>query len=91
MWEEITSIVGAEVVGMEHVEGRGYTHQGRNRVFLDDGRTVFVKSAVDELSAGWLRTEIAVYTSLRGSFLPVFHGWADHEGLPLIVMMVCAS
>ena len=33
------------------------------------GRTVFVKSAVDELSAGWLRIEIAVYTTLRGSVL----------------------
>lgn len=86
MREEIARIVGARVVGLEHVEGRGYTHQGRHRAFLDDGRTVFVKSAVDDLSTGWLRTEIRVYSALRGTFLPVFHGWAEHEGLPLIVL-----
>jgi hypothetical protein len=83
---DIERIVGARVVGLEHVEGRGYTHAGRHRAFLDDGRTVFVKSAVDELSAGWLRTEISVYTALRGSFLPVFHGWAERDGLPLVVL-----
>jgi hypothetical protein len=83
---EIERIVGARVVGLEHVEGRGYTHAGRHRAFLDDGNTVFVKSAVDELSAGWLCTEISVYTTLRGSFLPVFHGWSEHEGLPLVVL-----
>lgn len=86
MRSEIERIVGARVVGLEHVEGRGYTHAGRHRAFLDDGHAVFVKSAVDELSAGWLRTEIGVYTKLRASFLPAFHGWAEHDGLPLIVL-----
>jgi hypothetical protein len=83
---KIEGIVGARVVGLERVEGGGYTLAGRHRAFLDDGRTVFVKSAVDDLSAGWLRTEIRVYTALRGGFLPVFHGWAEHDGLPLIVL-----
>ena len=68
------------------MQGRGYTHAGRHRAFLEDGRTVFVKSAVDDLSAGWLRTEIGVYTSLRGSFLPEFLGSAEHDGLPLLVL-----
>ena len=86
MHHEIERIVGAGVVRLEHVEGRGYTHAGRHRAFLDDGRTVFVKSAVDDMSADWLRTEISVYTSLSGSFLPCFHGWAEHDGLPLIVL-----
>ena len=86
MQAEIERIVGARVVALEHVEGRGYTHAGRHRALLDDGPSVFVKSAVDDLSAGWLRTEIAVYTTLRGSFLPVFHGWGERAGLPLIVL-----
>jgi hypothetical protein len=86
MREEIARIVAAGVVRLERVEGGGYTLAGRHRAFLDDGRTVFVKSAVDNLSAGWLRTEIRVYSTLRGPFLPVFHGWAEHEGLPLIVL-----
>jgi hypothetical protein len=86
MHEPIEQIAGARVVSLEHVEGRGYTHAVRQRAFLEDGRTVFVKSAVDELSAGWLRAEITVYTSLRGSFLAQFHGSAEHEGLPLLVL-----
>jgi len=86
MHARIEEVVGARVTRLEHVQGRGYTHAGRHRAFLADGRTVFVKSAVDDLSAGWLRTEIAVYTALRGSFLPEFHGWAEHDGLPLIVL-----
>jgi hypothetical protein len=84
--QQIEQITGGRVVRLEHVEGRGYTHAGRHRAFLDDGRTFFVKSAVDELSAGWLRVEIAVYTTLRGSFLPEFHGWAERDELPLIVL-----
>ena len=86
MQEQIKQIAGARVVSLEHVEGRGYTHAGRQRAFLADGRTVFVKSAVDELSAGWLRAEIAVYSSVRGSFLAEFHGSAEHDGLPLLVL-----
>ena len=86
MREEIARIVAAGVVRLERVEGGGYTLAGRHRAFLDDGRTVFVKSAVDDLSAGWLRTEIRVYSTLRGPFLPFFHGWAEHEGLPLLVL-----
>ena len=82
MQEQIEEIVGARVVSLEHVEGRGYTHARRQRAFLADGRTVFVKSAVDELSAGWLNAEIAVYSSVRGAFLARFHGSAEHDGLP---------
>jgi hypothetical protein len=86
MKEQIEQIAGSPVLELEFVQGRGYTHAGRHRAFLEDGRTVFVKSAVDELSAGWLRTEIAVYAALHGSFLPELHGWAEHDGLPLIVL-----
>ncbi len=86
MKEQIEQVVGARVLALEFVQGRGYTHAGRHRAFLDDGRTVFVKSAVDDLSAGWLRIEIAVYTQLRGSFMAEFHGWAEQGRLPLIVL-----
>jgi hypothetical protein len=86
MHEQVQHIVGARVVSFEHVQGRGYTHAGRHRAFLEDGRTVFVKSAVDELSAGWLRVEIAVYETVRGSFLPQYLGSREHDGLPLLVL-----
>src|SRR5207247_7512338 len=86
MREQIERIVGSRVVSLEHAEGRGYTHAGRHRAFLADSRTVFVKSAVDELTAGWLRVEIAVYTTVHGSFLAEFLGWGERDGLPLIVL-----
>jgi len=86
MQKQIEKIAGGPVVSLERVEGRGYTHAGRHRAFLADGRTVFVKSAVDQLSAGWLRAEIAIYAGLHGSFLADFLGSAEHEGLPLLVL-----
>lgn len=86
MQEAIAQITGARVLSLERVEGRGYTHAGRHRAFLEDGRAVFVKSAVDELSAGWLRAETSIYSNVRGSFLAHFHGSAEHDGLPLLVL-----
>ena len=86
MKEQIEQIVGAPVLALDTCRGAATRTPAGTGAFLEDGRSVFVKSAVDELSAGWLRTEIAVYSSLRGSFLPVLHGWAEHDGLPLLVL-----
>jgi hypothetical protein len=55
--ERLAGLLGGGVESIELVQGRGFTHAGRHRAVLDDGRSVFVKSAVDELSAGWLRLE----------------------------------
>jgi len=41
MKEQIEQVVGARVLDLQYVQGRGYTHAGRHRAFLDDGRTVF--------------------------------------------------
>jgi hypothetical protein len=65
--------------------GGGYTHNERWIVELADGRTAFVKAAVDELSAGWLRDEQRIYASARGSFLPRLLGWAA-EDLPVLIL-----
>src|SRR5439155_13075015 len=40
------------------------------RVELEDGRRVFVKHALDELAAGWLRAEHLVYAAVSARFLP---------------------
>lgn len=72
------------VARCEPVEG-GYTHARRLRVFLADGRSVFVKAAVDELSAGWIEAELSVYEALRAPFVPDFLG-ADRDGLPLFAI-----
>jgi hypothetical protein len=48
----------------------GYTHAERFRSVLPGGTPVFVKRAVDQETADWLRTEARLYKSLAGaSFL----------------------
>ena len=86
MNEELERLLGARVISLERVVGRGYTQAGRHRAQLDDGRSVFVKSAVDELTAGWLRLEHVVYASVDGRFLPRFYGYGEQSGLPFLVL-----
>ncbi len=64
----------------------GYTNAQRWVVDLGDGGSVFVKAAVDELTAGWLRAEQRVYAALRAPFLPEMLGFDDEHGLPLLVL-----
>ena len=86
MKERLERLLGAHIVALEFVQGRGYTHAGRHRAVLDDGRSVFVKSAVDELTAGWLQLEAIVYGNVDGGFLPRFLGCDEEEGLPVLVL-----
>ena len=50
---------------------RGYTANKR-WVVSDGRRSAFVKAAVDDLTAGWLRAEQRVYEAVSGSFCPPF-------------------
>jgi len=84
--ERLARLLGADVVATEFVQGRGYTHTGRHRAVLGDGRSVFVKSAVDELSAGWLRLERIVYENVDALFLPRFLAYDEDGGLPVLVL-----
>jgi Phosphotransferase enzyme family len=83
--ERVERVAGARVVSFERVQGRGYTHAVHHRAGLDDGRSVFVKGAVDEMSAEWLRHERIVYENVRGSFLPEYVGFDDAEP-PLLLI-----
>ena len=66
--------------------GSGYgINTSRWRVELADGSSVFVKVALDELAAGWLRQEHNVYSAVAGPFLPRLCGWHDDE-LTLLVI-----
>jgi hypothetical protein len=65
--------------------GAGYTHNERWVVDLEDGRSVFVKAAVDDMTAEWLRAEHRVYAALAAGFLPRLLGWEDGE-LPVLVL-----
>jgi phosphotransferase family enzyme len=84
--ERVERVTGARVVALEPVRSLGYTHAQHHVARLDDGRSVFVKAAVDELSAGWLRTERIVYENVRGSFIPEYIGFDDEGEQPLLLI-----
>jgi aminoglycoside phosphotransferase (APT) family kinase protein len=71
---------------LEPVAGGGYgTNSAHWRVELEDGRQAFVKVALDEAAAGWLRDEHRVYSGVEGSFLAELVGWHDREGTLLVL------
>jgi hypothetical protein len=78
-------VLGRRPVRLTPVEG-GYTQARRLLVHLDDGSSAFVKLAVDELTAGWLRDEHRIYSSVRGSFLPELLGFEDAGGLSALAL-----
>jgi hypothetical protein len=79
----------ARLLGVEprrwRTAGAGYTHNERWVVQLADGRSVFVKAAVDELTAEWLRAEYRVYSRIDDGFLPHLLAWGD-DHLPILVL-----
>jgi hypothetical protein len=75
---EVARALGAAPVRWEPVAGGGYgTNSAHWRVALEDGRHAFVKVALDDVSAGWLRDEHRVYTGISASFMPELMGWQD--------------
>ena len=82
--ERIEAVLGRRPARLTPVQ-RGYTQARRLLVELEDGSVAFVKLAVDELTAGWLRDEHRVYANVRGSFLPEFLGFQD-GALPALAL-----
>ena len=41
--------------------------------------SAFVKTATDDLTAGWLRQEFGIYDALHADFMPELLGWEDGE------------
>lgn len=64
----------------------GYTPAIRFRARLADGRTVFVKQAVDVSTAAWLQTEARAYTDLRLPCMATLVGSGTFEGRTTIVL-----
>lgn len=83
---ELELALGAVPVRYETVASGGY---GRNtshwRVELPGERTAFVKQALDDPAAGWLRDEHRIYSHVRGSFMAALRGWHD-DGETLLVL-----
>ena len=68
--------LGRPIDRLERI-GHGYTPALRLRTWLRGGDTVFIKCAVNELTAGWLRSEYQVYSSLQAPFLCRMLAWED--------------
>ena len=78
--------MGAAPLGWQPVAGGGYAENTADwRVELEDGRRVFVKEALDELAAGWLRKEHRIYAAVSAPFMPELVGW--HAGDPLLLVL----
>lgn len=84
---EVAAAVGAAPARHEPVVGGGYgTNTAKWRVELEDGRRAFVKLALDEAAAAWLRDEHRVYSAVRGTFIPDLLGWHDEDERTLLVI-----
>ena len=89
---ELAAALGAAPARWEPVVSGGYGSNTLHwRVELDDGSSVFVKDANDEVSAGWLRDEHRVYRSLEAPFLARFLGWHDEERTLLVLEDLSAA
>jgi aminoglycoside phosphotransferase (APT) family kinase protein len=63
------------------VQGRGYgTNTAKWSVELADGRRAFVKHALDEPAADWLRLEHHVYRRVHAPYMARLLGWHDSNG-----------
>jgi hypothetical protein len=83
---EVASAVGARPVEWTAVASGGYGEVNAHwRVSLDDGRAAFVKHALTEEAAEWLRKERLVYESVHGSFMPAYLGSFD-DRVTLVVL-----
>ena len=78
-------VLGARAESWSAVAERGYSNNERWLARFADGRTAFVKAAVDEATTRWLRTELLIYESVRGDFLPRLLGWSESP-LPVLVL-----
>ena len=77
---ELESAVGAAPVERRRVRSGGYgTNSAHWCVELADGRSTFVKVALDENAAEWLRQEHRVYSAVEAPFIPELVGWHDGE------------
>ena len=80
----LAKLLGSPPLAQRRVHG-GYTPAERWVVELADGRSVFVKTAVNELTADWLRDEHRFYEGVHAPYLARLLGWADGDW-PMLVL-----
>jgi aminoglycoside phosphotransferase (APT) family kinase protein len=77
---ELEAAAGAAPVERRRVRSGGYgTNSAHWCVELADGRRAFVKVALDDAAAEWLRQEHRVYSAVEAPFIPELVGWHDGE------------
>jgi aminoglycoside phosphotransferase (APT) family kinase protein len=77
---ELEAAAAAAPVAWQPVKSGGYgTNSAHWRVELADGQRAFVKVALDEIAAEWLRGEYRVYSAVEAAFIPELVGWHDGE------------
>jgi hypothetical protein len=81
----VADVLGSPIIGRRSVTG-GYTLAERWIVELGDGRSAFVKAAVNELTAEWLRKEHRMYAELSAPFMPNLLGWSDDGTAPMLML-----
>jgi hypothetical protein len=80
------AVGGAEPLEWDLVVSGGYAQVSAHwRVSLADGRTAFVKHALTDDAAMWLRKERLLYESVHGTFMPSYLGAYD-DGATLLVL-----
>lgn len=84
MSERVSGLLGSPIASRRRVS-RGYTPAERWVVTLVDGRTAFVKAAVDDLTAGWLRAEHRAYSDIAADYMPLMLAWEDGT-LPMLIL-----
>ena len=73
---ELEAAAGAAPIERRRVRSGGYgTNSAHWGVELADGRRAFVKVALDDAAAEWLRQEHRVYSAVDAPFIPELAGW----------------
>jgi hypothetical protein len=81
----VAALVGREVIRWIRAT-RGYTQAARFLATFDDGSSAFVKASTDTNTKRWLQTELTVYRSLDGDFMPRLLASASDESGTLLVL-----
>ncbi len=81
----IERLTGKKAVGFTPVSG-GYTRAQRFICRNEDGSTVFVKSAGNERTAGFLKNEILFYDTVTAPFVPRLINFEDHATAPILII-----
>ncbi len=86
--QRIAEMIHARPVGFRPASG-GYTAAERGVITFENGQSAFLKAAVSEQTAEWLRAENAVYRHLSAydaDFLPKVLAWDDNGVRPILLL-----